>query len=104
MLWDRPIYTFRATSPAGQTPEQRATAAVQCLNDALAAGMAEFDISVARDATGPRVTLLGRPLLSVLPGDLDDPKYSPDDAAQAVVHALRVALFSDTLNRQIKPR
>jgi predicted Zn-dependent protease len=102
MLWDRTIYTFRATSAEGETPAVRAEAAVGALNEALAKGMAEFDIATESGPEGPRVTVMGSRLLTVLPGDVDDPGQSPGEVAQETVRELRAALFGDALDRQIR--
>lgn len=102
MLWDRAIYTFRGTSPAGNTPAARAQVAADVLNEALGKGMAEFDIAIDQAEGGPHVTVMGSRLLTVLPEDLDDPGQRPEQAAEAVVRELRAALFRDTLDRRVK--
>ncbi len=102
MLWDRTIYTFRATSPAGETPSQRAQVAADRLNEALGQGLAQFDVRVEEGAAGPGVTLMGKPMLTVLAGDLDDPHQPPKDGAQAAVRALNAALFGDSLSHEIR--
>ncbi len=102
MLWDRTICTFRATSPEGETPATRAEAAAAALNEALGKGMAEFDIAVDHGEAGPHVTVMGSRLLTVLPGDLEDPGQTPEQVAGNVVRQLRAALFWDALDRRIR--
>jgi len=102
MLWDRAIYTFRCNSDSGETPTQRAQATTAALNEALAKGMAEFDIQVEEGETGPQVSVMGSPLLRVLAGDLDDPGLTREQAAQNVVRALRAALFGDALDHRLR--
>jgi len=104
MLWDRTIFTFRTTSPTGETPAQRCQAACDCLNQALAQDMAEFDIRVEEGASGPVVTLMGKPLLTALPGDLDDVNQCGKEGCGAAAKALREALFCDTLSQQIRSK
>lgn len=102
MLWDRTLYTFRAPSATGETASQRAQVAADRLNEALGQGLTQFDVRVEDSPTGPAVTLMGKPMLTVLPGDLEDPNQPLKDGAQAAAHALSAALFGDSLSHEIR--
>jgi Zn-dependent protease with chaperone function len=101
ILWDLTIYTFFDTGTEGETPADRAKKATEVLNRALSQGMAQFDVRVEPSEGGPQVTVMGEPMLTVLPGDVEAPG-TPDQAAAEAARQLRAAMFGDVIGRTFK--
>ncbi|MBM3476620.1 MAG: hypothetical protein FJX75_25380 [Armatimonadetes bacterium] len=101
MLWEQTVYTFYAAAPTGETPAQRAQATVQGLNDALSKGLSQADIRVGQGEGDPCVTAMGEPLLTVLPGDVEEGSTARQ-TAEGAASRLRAALRGDELGRTFR--
>ena len=101
-LWGEPIVTIERPGEYDGV-DKRAQAACQTLAEALADGMARYDISTARqDEDGEQlaVQVRGKPMLILTRDDIQDGDGSPQSFADEVVRALTRALHREQLTRR----
>ncbi|NLJ35192.1 MAG: M48 family metalloprotease [candidate division WS1 bacterium] len=101
-LWGEPIVTIERPGEYDGV-DKRAQAACQTLAEALADGMARYDISTARqDEDGEQIAVQvrGKPMLILTRDDIQDGDGSPQSFADEVVRALTRALHREQLTRR----
>ena len=101
-LWGEPIVTIERPGEY-EGVDKRAQAACQTLAEALADGMARYDISTARqDEDGEQIAVQvrGKPMLILTRDDIQDEDGSPQSLADEVVRALTRALHREQLTRR----
>ena len=101
-LWGEPIVTIERPGEY-EGVDKRAQAACQTLAEALADGMARYDISTARqDEDGEQIAVQvrGKPMLILTRDDIQDGDGSPQSFADEVVRALTRALHREQLTRR----
>lgn len=101
-LWGEPIVTIEHPGEYDGV-DKRAQAACQTLAEALADGMARYDISTARqDENGEQIAVQvrGKPMLILTRDDIQDGDGSPQSFADEVVRALTRALHREQLTRR----
>ena len=101
-LWGEPIVTIERPGEYDGV-DKRAQAACQTLAEALADGMARYDISTARqDEDGEQIAVQvrGKPMLILTRDDIQDEDGSPQSLADEVVRALTRALHREQLTRR----
>ena len=100
VLFNRPIFTFRATL-LGLTPEERARRAAAHLREALAEGADE--VTVRTEAEGRVILVGGIPQILITPGDLDPLGRDTLDTAEAsTVAALRQVIAETRESRDLR--
>ncbi len=101
-LWGEPIVTIERPGEYDGV-DKRAQAACQTLAEALADGMARYDISTARqDEDGEQIAVQvrGKPMLILTRDDIQDGDGSSQSLADEVVRALTRALHREQLTRR----
>ncbi len=98
-LWGEEIVTI---SRAGEYPgiDERAEAICNSLTEALAAGLALYEIRTAEDDETVTVTLRNKPMMRIHAEDVQSEESSPQAVADGIVRALARAMHREELARR----